>query len=93
MRAGILTGDVTLHILRHTALSRMVAAGHDDYTVMALSGHSSTRMLGALHPSQRRSEAPGPTAREGGGEEGEEGSRLARFASLARANAASFASD
>jgi hypothetical protein len=26
-------------------LSRMIAAGIDDHTVMALSGHSSTRML------------------------------------------------
>ena len=30
---------------RHTALSRMIASGFDDYTVMAISGHSSTRML------------------------------------------------
>jgi integrase len=37
-RAGIRTGDVTLHTLRHAALSRMVAAGIDDYTVMAVSG-------------------------------------------------------
>jgi integrase len=55
IRAGILTGDVTLHTLRHTALSRMVAAGHDDYTVMALSGHSSTRMLARYaHPTDDR---------------------------------------
>ena len=27
VRAGITTGDVTLHTLRHTALSRMIAAG------------------------------------------------------------------
>ena len=26
-RAGILTGDITLHTLRHTALSQMIAAG------------------------------------------------------------------
>lgn len=31
-RAGIVTGDVTLHTLRHTALSRMIEAG---YTVNA----------------------------------------------------------
>ena len=43
-RAGILTGDVTLHTLRHTVLSRMIAGGLDDYTVMEVSGHSS-RML------------------------------------------------
>jgi integrase len=30
-RAKITTGDVTLHTLRHTALSRMVASGYDDY--------------------------------------------------------------
>jgi hypothetical protein len=33
----------------------MVAAGHDDYTVMAISGHSSTRMLGRYtHPTEER---------------------------------------
>ena len=31
-RAGITRGDVTLHTLRHTALSRMIASGVDDYT-------------------------------------------------------------
>ena len=44
-RAGISTGDVTFHTLRHTALSAMIAAGSSDHTVMAISGHSSTRML------------------------------------------------
>jgi integrase len=44
-RAGIRAGDVTLHTLRHTAISRMIAKGYDDYTVIAISGHSSTRML------------------------------------------------
>jgi integrase len=54
-RAGITTGDVTLHTLRHTALSRMVANRCDDYTVMALSGHSSTRMLARYtHPTEAR---------------------------------------
>ena len=54
-RAGIRTGDVTLHTLRHTALSRMIAAGFDDYTVMAISGHSSTRMLERYtHPTEAR---------------------------------------
>ena len=52
-RAGISTGDVTFHTLRHTALSRMIAAGHSDHTVMAISGHSSTRMLERyVHPTQ-----------------------------------------
>ena len=37
--------NVTLHTLRHTASSRMIASGFDDYTVMSLSGHSSTKML------------------------------------------------
>ncbi len=36
--------EVTLHTLRHTALSRMIAAGHD-YTVTEIAGQSSTRML------------------------------------------------
>ena len=52
-RAGIVTGDVTLHTLRHTAISRMIASGVDDYTVMAISGHSSTRMLARYtHPTE-----------------------------------------
>jgi Phage integrase family len=55
MRAGIRTNDVTLHTLRHTALSRMIAEGIDDYTVMAVSGHSSTRMLARYtHPTEER---------------------------------------
>ena len=54
-RAGIKTGDVTLHTLRHTALSRMIATGYDDYTVMEISGHSSTRMLARYtHPTEGR---------------------------------------
>jgi len=54
-RAGIKTGDVTLHTLRHTALSRMIASGYDDYTVMEISGHSSTRMLARYtHPREER---------------------------------------
>jgi integrase len=52
-RAEISTGDVTFHTLRHTALSRMIAAGHSDHTVMAISGHSTTRMLERYtHPTQ-----------------------------------------
>jgi integrase len=54
-RAGVLTGDVSLHTLRHTALSRMIAMGIDAFTVMALSGHSSTRMLERYtHPTDAR---------------------------------------
>ena len=54
-RANIPTGDVTVHTLRHTALSRMIATGFDDYTVMAISGHSSTRMLARYtHPTEAR---------------------------------------
>ncbi len=44
-RAHIPLGDVTIHTLRHTALSRMIASGADVFTVMAISGHSSVRML------------------------------------------------
>jgi Phage integrase family len=51
-RADISTGDVTLHTLRRTALGRMIAPGYDDYTVMAISAHSSTRM--AARPRIRR---------------------------------------
>ena len=55
LRADITTRDVTLHTLRHTALSRMIAAGIDDHTVMAISGHSSTRMLERYtHPTIAR---------------------------------------
>jgi integrase len=40
---------------RHTALSRMIAGGYDDYTVMSISGHSSTRMLARYtHPTEER---------------------------------------
>ena len=54
-RAKITTGDVTVHTLRHTALSRMIDAGFDDYTVMSISGHSSTRMLARYtHPTEAR---------------------------------------
>lgn len=54
-RAGIDNSDVTLHTLRHTALSRMIATGFDDYTVMEISGHSSTRMLARYtHPTEER---------------------------------------
>jgi integrase len=52
-RAGITTGDVSPHTLRHTALSRMIAHGHSDHTVMAISGHSTTRMLERYtHPTE-----------------------------------------
>ena len=55
VRAGITTGDVTLHTLRHTALRGMIASGYDDYTVMEISGHSSTRMLARYtHPREER---------------------------------------
>jgi integrase len=41
MHANITTGDVTVHTLRRTALSRIVEHGLDDFTVMLISGHSS----------------------------------------------------
>ena len=54
-RAGITTNDVTLNTLRHTALSRMIAQGVDDFTVMEISGHSTTRMLARYaHPTEER---------------------------------------
>ena len=54
-RARITTGDVSLHTLRHTAISRMIESGIDDYTVMEISGHSSTRMLARYtHPTEAR---------------------------------------
>jgi len=49
------SGPLTAHTLRHTALSRMIAQGVDDYTVMEISGHSTTRMLGRYtHPTEQR---------------------------------------
>ena len=53
VRARILTGDVSLHTLRHTALSRMIAAGIDDHTVMALLGPQLDADAGAVHASDR----------------------------------------
>jgi integrase len=44
-RAGITSGDVNVHTLRHTALSRMIATGSDVVTVMEIAGHSTIRML------------------------------------------------
>ena len=41
--------------MQTTALSRLIAAGFDDYTVMQISGHSSTRMLARYtHPTEER---------------------------------------
>ncbi len=55
VRAGILTGDVSLHTLRHTAISRMVAAGIDDYIIMELVGHITKKMLERYtHPTNAR---------------------------------------
>jgi integrase len=55
IRAGVSGDDVTMHTLRHTALSRMIAKGYDDYTVMEISGHPSTRMLARYtHPTEAR---------------------------------------
>ena len=52
--------QITPHTLRHTALSRMIAERHSDHTVMAISGHRSTRMLQRyIH----RAEARGPRNR------------------------------
>ena len=61
-RARITTGDVTVHTLRHTALSRMIAHGLDDFTVMSISGHSTTRMLERYtHPTLERCVAASDT--------------------------------
>ena len=52
--AGITTGDVCIHTLRHTALSRMVAAGLDLRTVMDISGHSRLEELTRYtHPNEQ----------------------------------------
>ena len=41
----ITSDDVTVHTLRHTAITRMLAAGIDDYTVMETVGHPTRAML------------------------------------------------
>jgi integrase len=54
-RANIATGDVTIHTLRHTAITRMLAAGVDDYTVMETVGHLTRAMLQRYtHPATER---------------------------------------
>jgi integrase len=53
--AGIDPGDVVIHTLRHTALSRMMDAGLDVRTIMEISGHSSLAMLERYtHPTEQR---------------------------------------
>ena len=55
IRAGITTGDVTPHTLRHTAITRMLGAGVDDYTVMETVGHLTRAMLQRYtHPATER---------------------------------------
>ena len=57
-RAGITTGDVTPHTLRHTAITRMLSNGIDDFTVMELVGHLTRRMLKRYtHPPTARKQA------------------------------------
>ena len=57
-RAQITSGDVTPHTLRHTAISRMVSAGIDDYTIMELVGHLTKAMLARYtHPVTQRKQA------------------------------------
>lgn len=57
--AGIKTGDVVIHTLRHTAISRMMDANIDPRTIMEISGHSSLAELERYtHPrEQRKAEA------------------------------------
>jgi hypothetical protein len=48
---GLAKGSCTESV----ALSRMIATGHDDYTVTEISGHASTRMLARYtHPTEQR---------------------------------------
>ena len=48
-------GDVVIHTLRHTAISRMMDAGIDPRTIMEISGHSSLAMLERYtHPREQR---------------------------------------
>jgi len=51
-RAGITGAQTSPHVMWHTAISRMIGAGHSDHTVMGISGHKSTRMLARYtHPT------------------------------------------
>ncbi|MAG71060.1 MAG: tyrosine-type recombinase/integrase [Vicinamibacterales bacterium] len=53
--AGITSGDVVIHTLRHTAISRMMDANIDPRTIMEISGHSSLAMLERYtHPREQR---------------------------------------
>ncbi len=53
--AGITTGDVVIHTLRHTAISRMMDANIDPRTIMEISGHNSLAMLERYtHPREQR---------------------------------------
>ena len=57
-RAGITTDDVTTHVLRHTAITRMIEAGIDDYTVMETVGHLTRAMLQRYtHPASARKQS------------------------------------
>jgi len=61
-RAGIRTGDVTLHTLRRTALGRMIEKAYDDYTVMAIRGIA-RRVCSCATPIRPRSGKPNRSAR------------------------------
>ena len=57
-RAGITPGDVTVHTLRHTAITRMRMAGIDDATIMETVGHLTRAMLERYtHPPIERKRA------------------------------------
>jgi integrase len=57
-RAGIRSGDVSPHTLRHTAITRMRLAGIDDATIMELVGHLTKAMLDRYtHPPVERKRA------------------------------------
>ena len=83
-RADITLGDVTLHTLRHTALSRMIAAGADD-----LHGDGDLRALvdadaRAVHASDDAGEARGARVREPWAQSGHNRRRRRAYARKAR---------
>ncbi|WP_185208159.1 site-specific integrase [Sphingomonas sp. NBWT7] len=45
IRAGLLPGKVTPHVMRHTAITRLVKAGVDLPTVQKISGHKTLAMV------------------------------------------------
>jgi integrase len=53
-----------IHALRHTTAAHLAAAGHDDETIKAITGHASTQMV-ARYAGQARQITRAKKAQEG----------------------------